>query len=57
MQAYVKSVLAIIIIIGNQLRQWTAATLVSCGECAQWVVGGSVTRDCGAPVSIESPFL
>ena len=57
MQAYVESVLAIIIIIGNQLRQWTVATLVSCGECAQWVVGGSVTRDCGAPVLIESPFL
>ena len=44
MQAYVESVLAITIIIGDQLRQWTAATLVS---CAQWVVGGSVTRDCG----------
>ena len=32
-------------------------TVDCCGECAQWVVGGSVTRDCGAPVLIESPFL
>ena len=52
MQAYVESVLAIIIIIGNQLRQWTVVVNVHSGLW-EGVSPGIVV----SPVLIESPFL
>ena len=52
-QTYVQS-LAVSIIIGNQLRQWTAATLVSCGSAAPVLIESMRSQCCSCPMGGSS---